>query len=221
MHTSHLHLDSAGLRTGQLVITDNAARSPHIVQFSGTGIAVNAGDFSLGTTSNSSNILAGQTVTYSLLAVAGAGFSDNVTPTCAGVPADSACAGVPNAFPLGFATVIGAPPICDNSLSAPRLTGLLPRISPLPCRGMASPFLLGCFCCGVLASAPRCNHLFYCSHSSSPRCSFPVASDNNLPSRHKHSPGAHSVWCSKWGHPRMSKKRSGCRMRDVGVKNGR
>jgi len=102
-----------GLRTGQLVITDDAAGSPHIVQLSGTGIAVNAGDFILMTAPNSSDsitIKAGQTASYSLLAVAGGGFSDTVTLTCAGAPAGSTCAVNPNSFPLGFATFTGTSP---------------------------------------------------------------------------------------------------------------
>ena len=102
-----------GLRTGQLVITDNAAGSPHVVQFSGNGIAVNAGDFTLTTAPNSSNsvtIVAGQAATYDLLAVSGAGFSDSVTLTCAGFPINSTCAVDPKTFLLGGTTFIGTSP---------------------------------------------------------------------------------------------------------------
>ena len=104
---------AAGLRTGQLVITDDAAGSPHVVQFSGIGIAVNTGDFVLQAASNSSTsatITAGQAATYNLLAVGGAGFNDNVTVTCAGFPPGSTCTLNPNKFPLGFATLIGTSP---------------------------------------------------------------------------------------------------------------
>jgi len=102
-----------GPRTGQLVITDDAAGSPHIVEFSGTGIAVNAGDFILMTAPNSSDsitIKAGQTASYSLLAVAGAGFSDTVTLTCAGAPAGATCAANPKDFSLGGTTFTGTSP---------------------------------------------------------------------------------------------------------------
>ena len=102
-----------GLRTGKLVITDNAAGSPHVVQFSGNGIAVNAGDFILTTAPKSSNsvtIVAGQTATYDLFAVGGAGFNDSVTLTCAGFPANSTCAVDPNTFLLGATTFIGTSP---------------------------------------------------------------------------------------------------------------
>jgi hypothetical protein len=102
-----------GLRTGQLIISDNAAGSPHIVQLSGNGIAVNAGDFIITTAPNSpdsATITAGQTAGYSLLAVAGAGFNDTVALKCAEAPAGTTCAADPKNFSLGATTFTGTSP---------------------------------------------------------------------------------------------------------------
>ena len=103
---------TAGVRTGQLIITDDAAGSPHIVQFTGTGIAVNAGDFTLTPNKGMSSrtVTSGQTATYDLLAVSGSGFTDNVSLSCTGVPQASSCTVNPTSFQLGLTTFIGTSP---------------------------------------------------------------------------------------------------------------
>jgi len=103
---------TAGVRTGQLIITDDAAGSPHIVQFTGTGIAVNAGDFTLTPNKGMSSrtVTSGQTATYDLLAVSGSGFTDNVSLSCTGVPQASSCTVNPTSFQLGLTTLIGTSP---------------------------------------------------------------------------------------------------------------
>jgi hypothetical protein len=103
---------AAGVRTGQLIITDDAAGSPHIVQFTGTGIAVNAGDFTLIPSGglSSSTITSGQTATYRLLAVPGSGFTDTISLSCSGVPEASNCAVNPSNFQLGLTTFTGTTP---------------------------------------------------------------------------------------------------------------
>jgi len=103
---------TAGVRTGQLIITDDAAGSPHIVQFTGTGIAVNAGDFTLTPNKGMSSrtVTSGQTATYDLLAVSGSGFTDNVSLSCTGGPQASSCTVNPTNFQLGVTTLIGTSP---------------------------------------------------------------------------------------------------------------
>lgn len=64
----------AGLRTGQLIVTDNAPGSPHAVQLTGTGVNVPANDFAIildpGTTSPVS-VAAGSTTTFPVWLLAG------------------------------------------------------------------------------------------------------------------------------------------------------
>ena len=129
-----------GLRTGQLVITDNAAGSPHVVQFSGNGIAVNAGDFILTTAPNSPNsvtIVAGQAATYDLLAVSGAGFNDSVSLACTGFPTNSTCAVDPKTFPLGVTTFIGTSPqdVKISVNTTPHTSSSLNRPTAMPWYG--------------------------------------------------------------------------------------
>ena len=128
---------AAGVRTGQLTITDDAAGSPHIVQFTGTGIAINAGDFTLmpgGKGSTSSTITAGQTATYSLLAVAGSGFTDTVNLSCTGAPQASSCTVNPPNSQLGASTVAGTTPqpVAVSVTTTPYQAATVAKVTALP-----------------------------------------------------------------------------------------
>ena len=128
---------AAGVRTGQLTITDDAAGSPHIVQFTGTGIAVNAGDFTLmpgEKGSTSSTITAGQTATYSLLAVAGSGFTDTVNLSCTGAPKASSCTVNPPNFQLGVSTMVGTTPqpVTVSVTTTPYQAATVAKVTALP-----------------------------------------------------------------------------------------
>jgi len=98
---------SAGMRTGTLVIQDDAAGSPHQVTL--TGVGIGSGDFGIGAdTSASATVTAGQTATYLLRFVAGSGFASTVSVTCNGLPMGAACSDGPVALsgPGGVETTL-------------------------------------------------------------------------------------------------------------------
>ena len=91
---------SAGLRTGSVTFTDNAAASPQVLALAGTGV-----DFSLASNGPSSiTIASGGTATYALLLTASQGLPGSAAFTCAGVPAHSTCTVNPTSTSLGGAT---------------------------------------------------------------------------------------------------------------------
>jgi hypothetical protein len=81
---------AAGVRTTNLVITDNAANSPQAVTINGTAnpaatIVATAGG------STSASVTAGQPAQYDLQATPGAGFSGTLMFACSGLPAATNC----------------------------------------------------------------------------------------------------------------------------------
>lgn len=97
---------SSGVRTGSIVLTDNAGDSPQSITLTG-----NALDFSISTASSSSSsqtVTAGNTANYVVLitATGGATTSDSVLVklTCAGAPAGSTCVVAPSQVTVTPAT---------------------------------------------------------------------------------------------------------------------
>ena len=87
----------AGLRTGSVTFTDNAATSLQTLALSGTGV-----DFSLASNGPSSiTIASGGVATYALLLTSAAGLSGSAAFTCAGVPVHSTCTVNPATTSLG------------------------------------------------------------------------------------------------------------------------
>lgn len=84
-----------GKRSVQLIVNDNAAGSPHIVQFTGTGVTVAANDIGLILDPNIAatvNVPAGGSATFPIWVLAGASTTViNVTVHCSGGPAGAAC----------------------------------------------------------------------------------------------------------------------------------
>ena len=84
-----------GKRTVQLTVNDNAAGSPHVVQFTGTGVTVAANDIGLILDPNAAsavNVAAGGNATFPIWLLAGASATNiNVTVQCTGGPAGTSC----------------------------------------------------------------------------------------------------------------------------------
>jgi hypothetical protein len=84
-----------GLRTGALIVQDNAPGSPHQIPITGTGIG--NGDLGISADAGaaiSATVAAGQTVTYNLAVAAGSGFDGEVTLTCSNLPSGTGCSPV-------------------------------------------------------------------------------------------------------------------------------
>ena len=83
-----------GKRTVQLTVNDNAAGSPHVVQFIGTGVTVAANDIGviLDPAVTTVNVPAGGSTTFPIWLLAGASPTNiNVTVQCTGGPAGTSC----------------------------------------------------------------------------------------------------------------------------------
>jgi hypothetical protein len=84
-----------GKRTVQFTVNDNAPGSPHVVQFTGTGVTVAANDIGLvldPNTASTVNVAAGGNATFPIWLLAGASPTNiNVTVQCTGGPAGTSC----------------------------------------------------------------------------------------------------------------------------------
>jgi hypothetical protein len=83
-----------GKRTIQLSIIDNAPGSPHVVQFTGTGVAVAANDIGiiLDPAVTTVNVLAGGSSTFPIWVLAGPSLpNSSLTVQCSGGPSGAAC----------------------------------------------------------------------------------------------------------------------------------
>jgi plastocyanin len=133
---------AAGLRTGQLISTDNAAGSPHTVQLTGTGVNVPSNDFTVildPAAPATITVKAGQTVTFTIWALAGPGLNTPISAfagtQCTGGPNGTVCSLTPNGFFAISAnvntrqklTVSVTPPVSSGALhrSVPLLWGLM------------------------------------------------------------------------------------------------
>ena len=86
---------AAGKRTVQLIVNDNAPGSPHIVEFTGTGVPVAANDIGIildPNTASTVSVPAGGSVTFPIWLLAGASSTNtNVTVQCTGGPTGTSC----------------------------------------------------------------------------------------------------------------------------------
>lgn len=89
---------AAGMQTGTLTVTDNAAGSPQTIQLSGAGM-----DFGMSSSATSSTVSAGQTANYSLKVTPEGGLNQTVNLTCSGAPSLSTCTVTPSSVTLNGA----------------------------------------------------------------------------------------------------------------------
>jgi hypothetical protein len=86
---------AAGKRTVQLIVNDNAPGSPHIVQFTGTGVPVAANDIAVildPNTPSTVSVAAGSSATFPIWLLSGASSTNtNVTVQCTGGPTGTSC----------------------------------------------------------------------------------------------------------------------------------
>jgi hypothetical protein len=98
-----------GMRTGDLVLQDDAAGSPHTIQLIGFGVDVAAGDFALVPPANNIHLLtlslpAGATATYDLSVTGG---PNTISLSCSGAPPEGSCSVLPSVS-LDTASVLGS-----------------------------------------------------------------------------------------------------------------
>jgi hypothetical protein len=86
---------AAGKRTVQLIVNDNAPGSPHIVQFTGTGVPVAANDIAVildPNTPSTVSVAAGSSATFPIWLLSGVSSTNtNVTVQCTGGPTGTSC----------------------------------------------------------------------------------------------------------------------------------
>ena len=94
----------AGTATDTLIITDNAAGSPHNIPLSAMGTA----PFQLTTNCTSLTVVPGQTAIYTVSLTPAQGFTKSVSLACSGVPKLANCTVSPSNITLDGATTIQA-----------------------------------------------------------------------------------------------------------------
>lgn len=106
---------TAGLRSGMLVIQDNAPGSPHQIPVTGTGIGANDLGISPDAGQSSSlTIAAGSSAMYNLAVAAGSGFHGTVSLSCTNLPTGATCS-----FPCPLLSFLSA--CVPTSLVGPQL----------------------------------------------------------------------------------------------------
>jgi hypothetical protein len=89
---------ASGSASENISITSDAANSPQIVTVTGTASPAFA--LTSAATALMASVTAGQTATYNLQLVPGAGYSGNISMACSGAPSHSTCAVTPNPVAL-------------------------------------------------------------------------------------------------------------------------
>ena len=95
---------AAGAATDTLIITDNAAGSPHNVPLAGVGQM----PFNLSTTCTSLSVVPGQSAIYTVDLAPAKGFTQSVALSCSGAPALAKCTVNPSSMTLDGATTVQA-----------------------------------------------------------------------------------------------------------------
>jgi HYDIN/CFA65/VesB-like, Ig-like domain/Lactonase, 7-bladed beta-propeller len=81
---------AAGLRSGTIILTDDAPDSPQTIQISGNAVAAFTVGAAAGATT-AATVTAGQPATYSLQISPGAGYNGSVTLACSDAPLAATC----------------------------------------------------------------------------------------------------------------------------------
>ena len=96
-----------GVRTGQILVQDDAPGNPHTIPLQGFGVAVAPGDFAILGQHNiplSTSVPAGATAMYSLVVTGG---PNTITLKCSGAPQGAAC-NVQPSVTLGTPSILGS-----------------------------------------------------------------------------------------------------------------
>lgn len=96
-----------GVRTGQILVQDDAPGNPHTIPLQGFGVAVAPGDFAILGQHNiplSTSVPAGATAIYSLVVT---GSPNTITLKCSGAPQGAAC-NVQPSVTLGTPSILGS-----------------------------------------------------------------------------------------------------------------
>lgn len=96
-----------GVRTGQILVQDDAPGNPHTIPLQGFGVAVAPGDFAILGQNNillATSVPAGGTATYSLVVTGG---PNTITLKCSGAPQGAAC-NVQPSVTLATASILGS-----------------------------------------------------------------------------------------------------------------
>ncbi|MGH9703816.1 MAG: choice-of-anchor D domain-containing protein, partial [Candidatus Acidiferrales bacterium] len=134
----------SGARTGLLTITDGAVNSPQTVSLSGTGQ-----DFSVAAaTQPVATVKAGQAAVYMLTLAPDGGFSQPVTFTCTGAPAETACVVSPNPAVLSGSSATATVTVTTNAGS--QLAIRRPSSGPRPKPFDFSPGRIASLCSVLL-----------------------------------------------------------------------
>jgi Abnormal spindle-like microcephaly-assoc'd, ASPM-SPD-2-Hydin/Beta-propeller repeat len=129
-----------GSSVGSLTINDNAPGSPQVVLLNGSGIVQ---DFTLTASTKAAVVSAGQSANFSILITPIANFSQPVTLSCAGLPANAQC--VTSQNPV---TPSGSTPVTVTIT-----TGARTLVPPTPSTKLAPPSrLMAPLICAALAS---------------------------------------------------------------------
>jgi len=96
-----------GVRTGQILVQDDAPGNPHTIPLQGFGVAVASGDFAILAQNNTplaTSVPSGATAIYSLVVTGG---PNTITLKCTGAPQGAAC-NVQPSVTLGTASILGS-----------------------------------------------------------------------------------------------------------------
>ncbi len=129
---------AGGLRSGSLVVTNNAPASPQMLSLTGSGI-----DFSLAADGNTSATVAnGKSAIYPLLLSSAAGMSGAANLTCTGAPANATCVVSPGSAALGSSTLVTvtvATGVVSAALRNRTVSATIQTVSPFLLAGLV-PF---------------------------------------------------------------------------------
>lgn len=130
---------SSGARSASIAITDNASGSPQSIALSGT-----AQDFSLGLTTSTATVTAGNAADLQLSVTPLAGFNQAIALSCSGAPASATCAVSPNSVtPSGSVINVTVTLVTSGQIMTTRR--LMPPISPVAMGGLRT-LCLAAFC---------------------------------------------------------------------------
>lgn len=124
-----------GVRTGQILVQDDAPGNPHTIPLQGFGVAVAPGDFAILAQNNiplATSVAAGGTATYRLVVT---GNPNTITLKCSGAPQGAGCNVLPS-ITLGVPSILGSDsseifPVSISTTGTGPIGSLRPPLSAL------------------------------------------------------------------------------------------
>ncbi|HET9166183.1 MAG TPA: hypothetical protein VFP11_09305 [Candidatus Angelobacter sp.] len=124
-----------GVRTGQILVQDDAPGNPHAIPLQGFGVAVASGDFAILAQNNiplATSVAAGGTATYRLVVT---GSPNTITLKCSGAPQGAGC-NVQPSVTLGTPSILGSDsseifPVSISTTGTGQIGSLRPPLSAL------------------------------------------------------------------------------------------